>query len=199
MIDSDASPVVVLTTDSTNSMIKARKLLVDMGVVDQQLGCANHKLQNCIKKGFKETENVNKLLAKAKKLAKHIRKSPLANNRLKKACEKSGHKFLRVKSCIDIRWNTQLNCFDTLLYHQQCLEEMDRRQELEGVSGAVLSRKQWRLLAKLVEILKPLKTATKVLESETESQRSFLMRRKGSMILSRETVMTISRNSLDIS
>ena len=50
VISSEASPVVVLTTDSTNSMVRARKLLVEKGAVDQQLGCANHKLQNCIKR-----------------------------------------------------------------------------------------------------------------------------------------------------
>ena len=168
VISSEDNPVVVLTTDSTNSMVKAWKLLVDQRVVDQQLGCANHKLQNCIKKAFRDTENVTKVLTKAKKLAKHIRKSPLANNHLKDACEKTGHKFLRMKSCIDIRWNTQLDCFDRLLYHRECLDRMERKRQLESVSASVLTRKQWRILEQLVEILKPLKVATKVLESETE-------------------------------
>ena len=168
VIDDENDPTVVITTDSANNMVRARKLLVEKKVVDQYLGCANHKLQNCIKKAFKKTESVKKTLAKAKKLANHIRKSSLANNRLKKACEKTNHKYLRIKSCIDIRWNTQLDCFERLLYHQECLEEMDRKKELESVSESVLTRMQWRRLEKLVEILNPLKVDTKVLESEKE-------------------------------
>ena len=168
VISSEASPVVVLTTDYTNSMVRARKLLVEKGAVDQQLGCANHKLQNCIKKAFRETEGVTRVLNKAKKLAKHIRMSPLANNHLKSACEKTGHKFLRVKSCIDIRWNTQLDCFARLLHHRECLDRMERNRQLEGVAGSVPTRRQWRTLENLVEVLKPLKEATKILESETE-------------------------------
>ena len=123
---------------------------------------------NCIKKAFKETKSVNKVKVKAKKLAKHIRKSALANNRLKSACEKSGHKYLRIKSSVDIRWNSEFDCCERLLYHQECLKEMERRRELDSVSASILTRSQWRMLEDLLDILKPLKTATKVLESETQ-------------------------------
>ena len=168
LIDDVIDPVVVLVTDSAAPMVKARKLLVEKQIVDQQMGCANHKIQNCIKKAFKETENVKKVMVKAKKLAKHIRKSTLANNRLKSACQKSGHKYLRMKSSVDIRWNSEFDCCERLLYHQDCIKEMERRRELESVSASLLTRSQWRLLEDLLEILKPLKIATKVLESETQ-------------------------------
>ena len=168
IIEKDNDPVVFLVTDSANPMVKMRRMLCERGVVDQEFGCAIHKLQNCIKKAFTETESADKVMKKAKKLSKHIRKSTLADNRLKKACKKTGHKYLRMKSCVEVRWNAQAECLERLLYHRECLDEMDRQGELDNASASVLSRKQWRLLEELMKVLKPLKTATKLLESESE-------------------------------
>ena len=167
-VTGDEDPLVVLVTDSTNNMVKTRRLLKEAEVIDQEFGCSNHKIQNSIKDAIKDTNSVGKLIAKAKKLSKHIRKSTVANNFLKAACCKSSHKFVRMKSCIDIRWNSEHDCLERLLYHQECLEYMDRKRQLDKVSESMLNREDWRVLDAVVKILRPVKIATKVLESETE-------------------------------
>ena len=45
---------------------------------------------------------------------------------------------------------------------------MDRKRQLEKVSSSMLTRYDWRVLEAVVDILKPIKDATKVLESESK-------------------------------
>ena len=90
----------------------------------------------------------------------------MANNHLKAACSKADHSYKKMKSCIEIRWNSEYDCLERLLYHQECIEEMDRKRQLEKVSSSMLTRYDWRILEAVVDILKPIKDATKVLESE---------------------------------
>ena len=130
------------------------------------MGCALHKIQNAIKDANKATIGVSKTMTKAKKIIKFVRKSNLASNRLKKACSKAGHKCMKLKKCVDIRWNSEYTAFERLLYHQECFDIMDRNQELERVSRYILNRDDWRILKALVDILEPVKVLTTILEAQ---------------------------------
>ena len=167
-VKGDAGIYIVLVSDSTSNMVKTRELLKEKKVIDMEIGCSLHKIQNDIKDAIKATAGVKKTMAKAKKLIKFIRKSNPAANRLKTACSKSGHRHKRLKSCIDIRWNSEYDAFERLLYHQECLEDMDRSRDLDKISSQVLNRNDWRILQAVVEILKPVKISTKILETESE-------------------------------
>ena len=142
--------LVVLATDSTNNMKKARRLLQASGIIDEEVGCVNHKFQNSVKAAIKASKEVKRIIAKAKKLSKHIKKSSLGKNRLVAACGKTGHQFKKIKSCVDIRWNSEHDCLQSLLYHQECLEEMDRNRHLEKVSNFILTRQEWRMLEPII-------------------------------------------------
>ena len=113
-----------------------------------------------MKDAFKETNGVKKIESKAKRLSKFLRRSNLAKNYMIAACEKTGHKFTRMKSCIDIRWNSEYDCFE-------CIELMDRKRQLDEVSHAIPTRQEWRVLEGIIKILKPVKIVTKVFESQT--------------------------------
>ena len=162
------STLVVLVTDSTSNMVKTRDILLEADDIDEAHGCCNHKGQNAIKDAIKESLDVGKIIKKAKKLAKFFRKSGPSNNYLKAACNKTGHAYKRMKSSIDIRWNSEHDCLLRLLYHQECIEEMDRKRQLDKVSKIMLNRNEWRVLEAIVSILKPVKIATKVMESDSE-------------------------------
>ena len=162
------SVLVVLVTDSTSNMVKTRELLLESDTVDEAQGCCNHKAQNAIKDGIKETPQAKRIITKAKKLAKYFRKSGPANNSLKAACQKTGHSYKRMKSSIDIRWNSEFDCFERLLYHQECIHEMDRKRQLDKASKYLLSRSDWRNLEEILNILKPVKIATKLMEGESD-------------------------------
>ena len=159
---------IVLVSDSTANMVKMRNLLKQGGVIDEELGCALHKLQNAIKDANKSTQGVKRTMTKAKKIIKFIRKSNLAANRLKKACSKTGHKCKKLKKYMEIRWNAEFDALDMLKYHQECLEEMDRTRDLDKVSNYVLNRDDWRRLEALLDILKPVKVLTKILETQAD-------------------------------
>ena len=159
---------ICLVSDSAAPMVKMRDILKERGVIDQAFGCTLHTIQNAIKDANKSTKGVAITMTKAKKIIKHVRKSNLAANRLQKACSKAGHKCLKLKKCIDIRWNSEYFAFERLLYHQECFEMMDRNQELEKISKHILNRNNWRILKALVQILEPVKVVTKILESQSE-------------------------------
>ena len=167
-VKAGADVPTVLVSDSTANMVKMRELLKEADIINEELGCANHTAQNAIKDTMKETEGMKVTLTKSKRLVKHFRKSSLATNRLKTACAKTGHKYKKIKTCIEIRWNSEYDCLERMLYHQECIEEMDRNKQLEKVSDSVLSRAEWRLVEAAVDILKPVKITTKILESEME-------------------------------
>ena len=69
---------------------------------------------------------------------------------------------------MDIRWNAEYDALDMLKYHQECLEEMDRTRDLDKVSNYVLNREDWRRLEALLDILKPVKVLTKILETQAD-------------------------------
>ena len=167
-VKGDTNMPIVLVSDSTSNMVKMRELLKEAKVIDVELGCTLHKMQNAIKDTNKETKGVKKAAGKAKKLVKFLRKSRVANNQLKKACSKAGHAYKKLKTCTDIRWNSEYDSFERLLYHQECIEELDRSRHLDKVSSSVLNREEWRQLAAVVDILKPVKISTKILEAELE-------------------------------
>ena len=48
--------------------------------------CATHRLSNTVKDGFKNTPGMENSKKKVKKLAKHLNKSTLTLNRMRKAC-----------------------------------------------------------------------------------------------------------------
>ena len=165
-VDNDVP--VVIVSDGTANMLKTRKILKENGAVDLEFDCNIHKLQNAVKDTNKETKGMAKAVLKSKKLIKFFRKSPLASNRLKKACDKAGHKHKKILKWVDIRWNTEHDSLKRLLYHQECIQDMDRSRYLDRVTKYLPNREEWRQLEAAVEILEPVKTATKVLESEKE-------------------------------
>ena len=145
-----------------------RRKLKESKVVEMDLDCTLHKIQNVIKATNKDTDGVKKTMTKARKLIKFIKKSNLAANKLKLACARTGHQYKKLKTCTEIRWNSEHDAFEMLLYHQECLEHMDRNSDLDSVSEYVFNRDEWRQLQAAVEILKPVKVVTKVLVTETE-------------------------------
>ena len=82
----DDDPLVVLVADSTNNMVKMRRLLREAGIVDEEVVFLNYKMENSIKDAIKNNQSEAKVISKVKKLSKHIRKSTVANNFLKAAC-----------------------------------------------------------------------------------------------------------------
>ena len=160
--------LAVLVTDSTNNMKKARNILKESEITDETFGCVIHTVQNAIKDAFKNTPGVKKVVVKAKKLTKHFRKSPKASNYMKSACEKSGHQFTRMKTSIEIRWNSEHDALERLLHHQECVELMDRKRLLDDVSHIIPNRIEWRILESVTKILKPVKICTKVFENQSE-------------------------------
>ena len=72
-------------------MVLTRSKLMDKEVIDDGFDCTNHKLQNAIKDTVKETETAE-LIEKAKKVAKYLHKSTVANRNLVEACRRTEKK-----------------------------------------------------------------------------------------------------------
>ena len=84
-----------------------------------------------------------------------FRKSTMATNNLKKALKKNGH--LKLKSCVEIRWKSEHDSFERLVYHEEYFETMYRREQVVKISNSVLTRQEGRLLKSSVTVLKPVK------------------------------------------
>ena len=156
-----------LVSDSCSNMENMRKQLVEEDIIDTFFGCSVHKIQNCIKDANQEAKGVKNAMSKAKRLIKFIKKSTLATLQLKKACASTNHRSLKLKTCLEIRWNSEYDAFKRLLYHQPCMDEMDRNRQLDKVSNSVLNRTEWRILEGLIDVLKPVKELTILLQVQS--------------------------------
>ena len=78
---------------------------------------------------------------------------------------KTGHNYLKLKTSIEVRWNSEHDCFERLIYHQECIETMDRRDQLDKISDKILTREEWKLLKASVNVLGSVKEAVKVFEN----------------------------------
>ena len=136
--------------------------------ITESLNCANHKIHNTVKECNKKSEGMKIALEKAKRLVKHFKKSTVAANNIKAACAKTDHVSLKMMPAMKVRWNSVHDSVERLLNHEECVCYMDRHDQLQNVSQHIPDRNEWKLLGSMVEVLKPVKSVTKVFESESK-------------------------------
>ena len=149
MVNTDGHATVTAVTDSGANVKKA---LANMAV-ERWRPCFAHTLQLCVNGSLtqKEVSELPKIMAKARAIVGHFRRSPLATTQLERAQQQLDlprHKLLQ--DCAT-RWNSQCVMLERLL---------EQRDAVSLVLASVptvknLSAQQWSTAAELTSTLRP--------------------------------------------
>ena len=149
------------TNDNASNMIKSiRESLYLKGYF-----CDIHTLQLAINDAFKDVEGMSHVLQKSKAIAAFTHKSPLAQQKLKSACQQRNKKFKKLKNPGDTRWNGKHSNMESVLYMKEVLQSLFIEDE-DTWGPHTFRGSDWKLLQGAVTILKPFLVCTKVLEAE---------------------------------
>ena len=126
--------------------------------------CDLHTLQLGILDTFKSVPGMKSVLSKSKEIAKFTHKSPDALKELKAESKRQNINFLKLANPGDTRWNAAHDNLSSVLHLKAAIEKLS--DSLPHWEEKALDRNQWKLLEVAVNILKPFRETTKVLECE---------------------------------
>ncbi|KAL0188452.1 hypothetical protein M9458_015551, partial [Cirrhinus mrigala] len=156
---------IPVTTDNAQNMVNAIKEATGLG---PQIGCFAHILNLAAKKAV-AIQQISRLLGKVRKVVTFFHKSTTAAHALKVKQEMlniSVHKLIH--DC-PTRWNTIYDMMERYLEQQPAIYSalMDKNVKKNVKDIAVLSDSELKLAEEMINLLKPLKTITTLLSTET--------------------------------
>ena len=109
----------------------------------EELNCGIHTISLAVTDTFKDVPGMNKVLKKAKKLAKYAHtEKPMRE--LKTAVENSGLKFRKPKTPGETRWSSQVDCMENLQPYKYIFENLS--VDHPEWKRRNLSKQLWKLL-----------------------------------------------------
>ena len=127
--------------------------------------CDLHTLQLAILDTFKHVPGMKSALTKCKEVAKFTHQSTsVALNELKDEAKNQDLNFLKLQNPGDTRWNGAHDNMSSVLHLKSAIQTLcENNVNWEDKS---LDRNEWKLVEGAVNILKPFREATKILEHE---------------------------------
>ena len=161
----------VVVSDSASNMLKMMEFLPnDM----EHNSCLNHVLQLVINDEVFEKPEVKNIITNVKAFVNYCSNSVLLSSALRKKQEELG--FSCIKSLVQdvkTRWNSTNDMTERFVELKQpiiaILDEDEWKNKIRLKSGSVVkfSPNDWRVMEKLVEVLKPFKDATVKLSAKS--------------------------------
>ena len=153
--------VKVNVTDTASDIVAGRN-------IDgySSFSCGIHKLMLVGDDAEKASSVMGEAVKAGAALVNHARHSNPFHRKLKKYCQRTGHTYTKLVTHCKTRWNSKNDMIQRLLYHRRCLQDMEYEDADPGMPAIEIS--QWKLLEQMKTITDPMKTVTKVWESETE-------------------------------
>jgi len=101
-----------VTTDNGSNMVKAMKLLKQEFPNTERIACAAHTLQLVVNKGLKSSEELQRLILRAKRLITFLRKPKQCEHLLAVQQELNYDKILKPIQEVSTRWNSVFYAFE---------------------------------------------------------------------------------------
>lgn len=159
--------VIALTTDNGSNIKKAARLMENV----DRLPCAAHTLQLTVGKGL---DIVKVLVLRAKRLIDFFHVSPKQSERLIAAQQELGYKkIVSVIGDVSTRWNSSLYAWKRLLTLKRAIIFLpsrlqsdlnaDVKKDGEKLERIMLTKDEWELLSKLIDVLDGFEVVTTLL------------------------------------
>lgn len=114
---------------------------------------------------------IYKVCKKAGNVARHFRKSNVANTALAEKQSQLNLKIQRLEQSCETRWDSKLSMFESLIRNRSAISSVLANRSITKLVQAQsleISESEWIQIESLVKLLKPFKVATTVLCSETK-------------------------------
>jgi hypothetical protein len=103
------------------------------------------------------------VIAKCKSLSTHLHKSEPSMKLLVAECSVEGHYPKNIPQANETRWDSAFTLLQGVIYHRECLQRLDREDELPGL---VPTNREFLMIQGAVEVLGKCKETTKCFEQE---------------------------------
>ncbi|XP_065664529.1 E3 SUMO-protein ligase ZBED1-like [Hydra vulgaris] len=135
------------------------KLAVKLSKRLDQYLCNNHILQCAVRDAFGMTAGMDDALQTCKDLASLTHRSTVVAELLESESDAQGINFSQLRQSVDTRWNSELDCIASILHLKSAIISLCANEDI--FSSKTISASQWKSIEGAVEILAPLKEATK--------------------------------------
>jgi len=168
--------VMSVTTDNGSNMVKAMKLLKQEFPNTERIACAAHTLQLVVNKGLKSSEELQRLILRAKRLITFLRKPKQCEHLLAVQQELNYDKILKPIQEVSTRWNSVFYAFERLLELQHAIiflpsrlkadKNKENNKDGKKLDSIMLSSKEWETLSEIIEILDLFEEITSILSGQ---------------------------------
>ena len=141
-------------------------VVLAVGLADQLLEytCDLHTFQLAISDTFKNVSGMKAALKKCKDIAKLTHQSTTALNELKEEAQNQEINFLKLKNPGETRWNGAFDNMSSVLHIKPAIQSLCAN--IASWEEKTLDHGEWKLVEGAVNILKPFRETTKILEHE---------------------------------
>ncbi len=165
----DPSRIVAVVHDNASNIVCAMNLLKQSHGWES-VRCSAHTLQLAVHSAIGADARIQSVLASARKLVEHFRRSSTANSALTKQQEQMQLKPLDLVQDVATRWSStfsmckrlkELRLPVSMVMANREIIDLQKRQQLE------LTTENWFVLESLCDVLEPFAVLTKYLEGQS--------------------------------
>ncbi|CAM4502813.1 unnamed protein product [Leuciscus chuanchicus] len=165
---------IPVATDNAANIVNAVNETVELG---PQIGCFAHTVNLAAKRAV-SINGVSRLLGKVKKVVTFFHRSTTANQALAVKQEMLNLPKHKLINDVITRWNTSHDMLSRYVEQQPAIYSaltMDKNLRSHVTAIAMLTDGEQKMAEQLIEVLKPLKTVTTLMSSETTPTISMIL------------------------
>lgn len=157
-----------MVTDSASNILKT---LRELTVVDDNVRCIGHVINNAVKEAFDKCGKLQSLIVRCKNIATCTHKSSRTCDLIKHYCEITKTKYIKVIQPVKTRWNSMADCMTSIVRLRKALEELKDRADrsdkfVKKMVKAIPSSDQFDSLQSLAPHLQHIKSISERLTSD---------------------------------
>jgi len=157
-----------MVTDSASNILKT---LRELEIVNDNVRCIGHVLNNAVKDAFEKCDSLQSFIQRCKHIAACTHKSTRTCDVIKQYCDLKNIKYLKVIQPVKTRWNSMADCMASIVKLRPALEEIKDRVDrsdkfLKKLVKAIPTTSQFDSLQALAPHLQHIKSISERLSSD---------------------------------
>jgi len=160
--------VITAVTDSAATMLKC---LDTLELVDNNVRCIGHLINNAVENAFASAPSIGPLVVRCKQIAAATHKSTKTCEIIERYCKQLDVAYCRIIQPVKTRWHSMADCMSSILRLRPALEEIKMREDrsdkyVDKLVQATPSKTQFDILSQLCPVLQKIKKLSERLTAE---------------------------------